>query len=254
MSTTTPRKKPDIKFNDKSYQSWLSAGKSADDFHGFGGLNRAHVIRFFNSVDLNKAPLRQYIETILRIRQPEFNDDGEQIGSGLKEWVYYTVEFSGKDQWSQRVNSGTLIEGQYQVIPQEPQVKWELVNGTPVEHIDTIDLAPITKYNIPFSKDAVDTILMKHNNEDRKDDINYVVKFSTNPHTSAGGDGYGGYSYDEFVSSEWDHLRYLANTDSGSKGNTVRARIDTNKLNQVCNCSKCTGKTTKVKKARKPTK
>lgn len=236
--TTTPRKKPDIKWNDKSYASWVHVGKSAEDFTGFDFL-RSNAIRFFNRVDLNFAPLRQNIQAICRIVQPEFNDDGEKIGNAKKEYVYYSIEYSGKDSWKQRINSGEIVEGRHQIIPQDQQVSWKLEDGQPVEHTTTVDGDPIIKYHTQFSKKAVDEIIKKHGNEDRRDEIQYIVKFNTNPHIGAGGDRCGGYSYDQFVNSEFEHLRYLANRIGGVSGTKNLGKADPAKVQISCNCNDC---------------
>lgn len=189
-------------------------------------------------MDLNFAPLRQKILSIVRIQAFDYNDDGEQLGDKKNEYVYYVVEYSGRDQWKQKINSGDIVEGRYQIIQQEQEVSWKLENGTPQEVIKAIDGEPVIKYTIPFSKSAVDTILKKHDNLDRKDDIVYTIKFTNNANVAGGGDRCQ-YDYDSFVSSNWEHAQYLANRVGGVSGTKNLSKTDMSKVQISCNCPKC---------------
>lgn len=233
ITTPNPRRKPSITWNDKSYQNWVHTNHDASEFKGFDFL-RSNAIRFFNRIDLNVAPLQQKILTITRTIELDYNEDGEPLGDKKQEYCWYTIEYSGKDSWKQKISTGTLVEGRHQILPQEQQVSWRLVDGHPQEEIKTVDAPHVIKYTIPWEgKKTVDTIIDKHSNQNRKDQILYCVKFPNNSITNR---AY--YTYDQFVNSDYEHARYLANRAGGTTGQ-YNAKIDPSRIQTQCNCPKC---------------
>lgn len=228
--TTNPRRDPKIKWNDASFKAWIHTNHDAEEFKGVD-FNRNVVIRFMQRIDLNNGPLKQTIQTIVRVVSNQYDDDGEIISNKKQEYVYYVIDYSGKDSWKQRINSGSIIEGKHSIIPQYQEVKWKLEGGTPIEQLVTKDDPPIIKYTIPFSKKAVDEIIKKHGNEDRRDDIKYCVFFEGRDREY--------YSYDQFVNSEYEHCRYLHNRQGGPKLDFTVSKIDPSKVNLPCNCNEC---------------
>jgi len=229
-----PRKVPKIDWNDKSYANWIHAGKSGMDFKGFD-FQRDNVIRFMNRIDLNSGPLKQKIEMMIRVKVPEVDDNGEEVGP-IKEYVYYTIRYEGRDSWKQKI-ACDLIEGRHQIIVQEQRVDWKLEDGHPIQDITTVDSTPVLKYTILFEgKKTVDAILKKHNMIERENDIRFYWK-ARGTYPGAGGDRCTDYSYDQFSNSEFSHLEYLARRPGGPTGKINLAKETP--AYAECTCGAC---------------
>ena len=239
-STSKKRVAPDIKDWDLDYKAHVHAGLDASNFRGIQWLHSS-MQNFMNICDLNQAPLKSVIRSIYRVRAMDVDNEGNELDDGsIKEWLTYTITYSGKDFWNRKCVSPEIVMGLYMIPTFDVQTDWKISDGgTPEATEQSIPGEPRWKYTIPFSKANVDKILKENNNFERKDEIDYGCKFRVNRMLSAGGERCGDYSYEQFVNSDFVHMQYLANRIGGPKGDHNLGRIDPSKVQNSCSCVDC---------------
>jgi hypothetical protein len=234
------RKKPTIKFNDRSYKSWVDNGFDAEVFPSFD-FSREVMLKFLGKADLRQGPLKQLIRMMGRIKSFDYDDNGETIGNTKKEYLFYEIRYEARDWMGGKVASPQVIEGRYQQQVLSMQTGFDPKTGKATGHYVKGD--PVTRYYVPFSKAAVDKVLKDHDNFDRRYEIQYYGLFDS----EHGGMKFrnGNYTYEQFVNSEFEHTRYLGNSLGGPQGNAPMGKVDPGRVQTKCSCSSCKGQEAK---------
>lgn len=237
------RQAPKIEWNDRAHKSasklysiTQDGNIDPDTFNG-SGFPRKNIRDFIARCDLKQAPLRQEIFTMTRVKAPEYDDDGEQIGNKKKEWIFYEIHYYGTDWLGRKLHAST-IEGKYQQQTKTVVTKW---NPEREDYDASYELGqPVTRYYIPFSKKAVDDILKRTDNEDRKSEILRYVRFNITPQ-GASSDRDNRYTCNQFVNSEFEHMEYLHKRLGGPPGDNYVGigRMDPSVVHTSCTCPKC---------------
>jgi hypothetical protein len=172
VSTNKPeiqkKPKPDIKYNDRSYESWVNNGFSDFVPHNVTGP-RDRIQRFLNEVDLRRGQIERSVNMLVRLKSPDFTSKKNE----MKEWVYYQETWTGPNHLGIPLSPvSDHIEGKYMEVLTKPKLDEQ--TG---EHIDNIFAGTRERFYIPFNKKNVDDIIKNSVTTD-KTNIKFIVKFS----------------------------------------------------------------------------
>jgi hypothetical protein len=102
----TQPKKPTIKYNDKTYQSYIDNG-FADNIPRDVEFPTEQKRNFLSRVDESKHPVQRKVTKIVKIKAVEPNSKKYE----KKEYVYYQEEWSARNWLGQKINPVDNIEG-----------------------------------------------------------------------------------------------------------------------------------------------
>jgi len=201
--------KPDnIEFNDRAYKSYLENGFDPTDDNQVMSPRRQRL-DFLSRVDLSKGPFKRKIVNIQRIKEPDYDNEGNETKP--KEWIVYREFWDGKD-WLNHRMTGDNTEGVYKEQTKELDTTFDPKTGD----VNAVYKRgrPRDRHYIPFSKKAVDEILAKLGTD--PSEILWYGKFRN----SANGPGFrcANFTYEQLVKSEWEDFEDLARRPGGPTG------------------------------------
>ena len=200
LSTVKPSvpKKPKIKleYSNRSYECYTKSGFADNIPRSITGP-KARREQFLNKVDLRKGPLERTVRMIVRLKAPDYNSPKHP----LKEFVYYTEDWSAKDWLGIEIDPfSEHVEGMYTEAMTKPKL-----DERTGEHIENVFAGTRQTYYIPFSKKNVDEIISNSTKTD-KYSIKYTVKFGHEDATDVAAQSTRNqFSYDMFL-WPWDKL------------------------------------------------
>lgn len=210
LSTIKPEsgpKKPSMKFNDKTYQSYVDNG-FADSIPNDVEFPVKQKREFLSRVDESKEPVKRKVTKIVRVKALDSSSKKYE----KKEYLYYWEEWSGKNWLGQTIDPPSEhMEGFWDEQEKEPVVKQNQKGEYEVVGYKRSGQHRV--YDIPFSKEAVDKIIEKSVGTD-KGSIIFLVKEGIRRDE---------FTYDEFVNYSWDELVDILLTDGAYKRRIKRA-------------------------------
>jgi hypothetical protein len=197
---------PFTEYNNKTFQSYVKNGFADEIIHGVQAPD-TRIKEFISTVDLTKDHQRK-IMTMTRLMTRDYVGDSRK--KIPKEFLVSQEEWVGKDWLGRTLRCGDNIEGVYQEVSTEPEVKWNDRNGRS-EIVGQRLVGGHQIHYIPFSKEKVDEIIARSDSD--KNEIDYIVK--SPPRRDH-------FTYDEFVNYSWEQLEGILLYDGG----VVAARAD----------------------------
>ena len=203
------RKEPRFTYSTAEYDSYKKNGFGAPEL-----INRSDKfeVRFLNQVDLSKCKNNKIQVKILnmeRTRAIDYSSEKEE----KREFLVYMVDWLAKNWLGNMLAVRSHIEGKHHELTKQLVTKMDSEDGRVNAYY--VKGPTRTVHTIPFSKKVVDKILNDPNpfgadseNITDKDSVSFYGKFDGERgiQTMRTGD----YSYEQFVTPEWNHFAELA--------------------------------------------
>lgn len=248
-------KRPSFPWNDRSTQSFkdvLASGVSMDgkeSYYNGWGFTRSVMSNkgavgnwlkpgFMEKCDLRQGPVKHIIYNMIRLKAREYNEESGEPTGKIKEYLTFEMRHEGKDWLGRKVASPQIIEGVYQkMVTKTEIVEFNSRTGDP--SAETMLGDPVIVHYIEWQgKKSLDKIFKTWpGSENTLDRTLFYVKT---------GDGFrdSGFrnadlSYEQFVNSEWEHLKWLAERLGGPSGSHNLGISPEKALYSACTCSNC---------------
>jgi hypothetical protein len=199
-----PKEIPKFSYHDGSYQSYIKEGFSLPEV-----LPDRIEREFLSKVDLKYGKIKIRIHNMIRQLAIDYSTDTEE----KKEYLTFNTDWFAKDYHEEQIRGSGHIEGTYQ-----QQVKKLVIKRNPITDQATEAVyergEPRTVFNIPFSKKAVDSILFNEH-PFGPDSLNVTDKARVLFYGKVEGTGLSpfrcaGYTYEQFVNTDWNEFVELA--------------------------------------------
>jgi hypothetical protein len=212
-----PKIKPKekVKFNDRSYQSYIENGFYIDPTDTSNDRTylicriRQQKLDFINRIDLSKGKFTNTIFSMKRLKAPDYDEEGNETKP--KEWLVYEEQWRAKN-WLGKKMFCSNIEGEYKECTKVLETEFDAETGD--LNAKWVQGASRTRYYIPFTKKNVEQII-KNSPDADPNEIRFVVQI---PNSFKGvGFRSGNYTLSQFV-SDWDTVEDLARREGGANG------------------------------------
>jgi hypothetical protein len=171
---------------------------------------------FFSRLDQSK-PLVITIETMSRIRAPEYYVDNGIERYQVKEFLTWSVKLNGLDYGAEPLECWLEHEGRCEFPIKKIRVTEDKYGKKKSEYVFSRETRH--QYYVPFSRKVVDSLLEQ--TETDKDSIVYYAKFGEYPNAKTMKSRNNLYNYEQFVNSTWDELVSLDRRPGGPTGLAV---------------------------------
>jgi hypothetical protein len=169
---------------------------------------------FFAKVDITKEPITQRISRMFRLRGLEYYKDKDgREKSRVKEFLTYDVNLEGLNWLGNTIKAHLSHEGRCD----EPKKRVSVtVDENGRQHAQYVMSGLRDKHYIPFSKKTVDDFLEKTRTDNNT--VIYYGRITDGPGSIKERFRCNGYSYEQFVNTEWEDFEELAKRQGGPTG------------------------------------
>lgn len=168
---------------------------------------------FFSKADISKQEISQTITVMHRQKAVDYSQDKNGVQKRqIKEFLTYGVHLEGVDWLGNPIQTWLEYEGRCD----EPTSKTSIsVDKNGKQTAQKEFNGTRFRYYIPFSKKAVDDILERTGTD--KKTIKYYGKFG-DPDSLYRSERNSDFTYEQFVSTEWDDFEELYSREGGPRG------------------------------------